>query len=397
MSDYTIQHEKLAQAIAILREKDVDCWITFVRETAHNADPALALILGLDVTWQSAFIVTRTGQKLAIVGRYDVENIERMGAYDEVIGYDASIAPGLVDTLEKLAPKAIALNYSESDSSADGLSHGMYLRLAGYLEGKPYRLISAEGILNALRGRKSSTEIKRIREAVTLTKSIIDSVTGFLKPGLSEVDIAEHIRGEFQKHAVEPAWHPEYCPIVNCGPESPVGHTGPSEKFVAQPGHLIHIDLGVVLNDYVSDIQRVWYLQPKGESSLPETIEKAFAAVTGAIDAAARVLRPGIRGWEVDAVARNHIVEAGYPEYQHALGHHIGRTVHDGATLLGPQWDRYGTTPEGIVEPGNIFTLELGVAVPGHGTVSLEEDVLVTETGLEWLIPPQRAPIIVNA
>jgi Xaa-Pro aminopeptidase len=95
-------------------------------------------------------------------------------------------------------------------------------------------------------------------------------------------------------------------------------------------------------------------------------------------------------GWQVDAAARTYLVNAGYPEYQHGLGHHVGRAVHDGATMLGPRWDRYGQTPYGIVEAGNVFTLELGTAVPGRGYIGLEEDVLVTPTGIEWLSTPQR-------
>jgi Xaa-Pro aminopeptidase len=83
------------------------------------------------------------------------------------------------------------------------------------------------------------------------------------------------------------------------------------------------------------------------------------------------------------------IIKAGYPEYQHATGHQLGRTSHDGSTVLGPRWERYGQTPYGVVEAGNVFTLELGVCVPNRGYVSLEEDVLVTPRGIEWLTTPQ--------
>lgn len=391
-----IQHEKLAQAIEILNEHNVDVWLTFVRETSHNADPALALILGFDVTWQSAFVITKAGQKIAIVGRYDVENVQRMGAYDSVFGYDEGIRTALRTVLADIGAQTIALNFSTSDSAADGLSHGMYLALVNYLSDMPYTFISAENVLRAVRGRKSITEIERIRAAVQLTETIIDEITGYLRAGLSEKEIADWIHGRFAHYGVTPAWEPAYCPIVNCGPDSPIGHSGPSETYIAQPGHLIHIDLGVTLDDYVSDIQRVWYLQPADETEIPAEILRGFQAVTGAIKAAAEVLRPGIRGYEVDTVARDYIVEMGYPAYQHALGHGIGRTVHDGATLLGPRWERYGNTPEGIVEAGNIFTLELGVEVANHGAVSLEEDVLVTDNGIEWLMPPQLGPIVIK-
>ena len=395
MADFSIQLEKIAQAVGILQEQNVDMWLTFVRETAHNADPALSLISPSNVTWHTALIITREGHKVAIAGRYEIANFADMGIWDETISYDQSIRPALIEVLDRLKPRQIAVNYSESDTAADGLSHGMYLTLQRYLEGKPYPLISAEDILNPLRGRKTPGEIARIRAAVALTDEITRRVTAYLKPGLNERAIADFIHAEYRKAGVGPSWDPGHCPTVTCGPDSPVGHVSPSTQYVAQAGQLVRIDQGVVLDDYVSDIQRVWYVQPAGETGIPQAVQHAFDSVRAAILAAGKVLRPGVQGCVVDDAARRTIVAAGYPEYQHAVGHMIGRTVHDGATLLGPRWERYGKTPFGIVEAGNCFTLELGVQVPGYGLVSLEEDVVVTETGYEWLGKPQTAILVV--
>jgi Xaa-Pro aminopeptidase len=66
------------------------------------------------------------------------------------------------------------------------------------------------------------------------------------------------------------------------------------------------------------------------------------------------------------------------------------RPAHDGGTVLAPRWDRYGAAPFGVVEERNVFTLEYGTAVPGRGYIGLEEDVLVTADGIEWLSTPQR-------
>ncbi len=394
--DYSIQLEKIEQAIGILNEKNVDCWLTFVRETEHNADPALPLISPVNVTWHTALIITRTGHTVAIAGRYEIVNFQRMGCWQECIQYDQSIQPALVDALDRINPKQIAVNYSESDTAADGLSHGMYLTLQRYLAGKPYELISAEGILNPLRGRKTPGEVARIKAAVALTDDIIHRITAYLKPGLSELDIQQFIHAEYKKEGVVPSWDAAFCPTVTCGPDSPVGHVSPSAEFVVKPRQLVRIDQGVVLNDYISDIQRVWYMQPEGETDIPAPVQHAFDSVRAAIKAAAAVLKPGVEGWVVDEAARSTIVAAGYPEYQHAVGHHIGRTVHDGSTLLGPRWERYGRTPYGIVEANNCFTLELGVMVPEYGLVSLEEDVLVTEHGVEWLGEEQTEIIVVK-
>ncbi|MBE2195008.1 MAG: aminopeptidase P family protein [Anaerolinea sp.] len=396
MLDSTIQSEKIHQAIAILQEKEIDCWMTFVRETEHNADPALPLISPANVTWHTAFIITQSGKKIVIAGRYDAENFRRMGVWDEVISYDQSIQPDLVRVMDQINPRQIAINYSESDTAADGLSHGMFLSLKRYFEGKPWQLVSAEGILNALRGRKTPAEVSRLRDAVSLTAQIIDKITAILRPGLSEEDIYRFVHAEYKKAGVVPSWDKAYCPTVTVGPDSPVGHVSASAQYVTKPGDLVRIDQGVVLNDYISDIQRVWYLQPQGESLIPDKVQHAFDSVRAAILAAEKALRPGVEGWTVDEAARRTITAAGYPEYQHAVGHGIGRTVHDGATLLGPRWERYGRTPYGIVEVGNCFTLELGVHVAGYGLVSLEEDVLVTDHGVEYLGAPQTHLIVVK-
>jgi Xaa-Pro aminopeptidase len=88
------------------------------------------------------------------------------------------------------------------------------------------------------------------------------------------------------------------------------------------------------------------------------------------------------------------VVDSGYEEYLHALGHGLGRACHDGGTLLGPRWERYGATPEGLVEVGNVFTLELGIQTAA-GYVGLEEDVLVTEDGCVFLSPFQRQLMVI--
>jgi len=160
---------------------------------------------------------------------------------------------------------------------------------------------------------------------------------------------------------------------------------------VLQKGHLLHMDLGVKQDDYCSDLQRMWYVLDDGETAVPADVQHAFDVTFGAIKAGESVLRPGTPGWQVDEAARDFIVDNGFPEYKHAFGHLLGRVAHDGSTVLGPRWERYGQTAEMLVEVGNIFTLELHVIVPNRGMMSLEEDVLVPKDGVEYLGAPQTA------
>jgi Xaa-Pro aminopeptidase len=151
----------------------------------------------------------------------------------------------------------------------------------------------------------------------------------------------------------------------------------------------VHIDFGVKQDDYCSDLQRMWYVLRAGESRAPQSVQRAFDAVVKTIHEGAKVLKPGIAGWQVDARAREIVTGEGFPEYQHAFGHQLGRTAHDGSTLLGPRWERYGDTPHGIVEEGQVYTLELG-AMTDCGFVGIEEDVIVTKDGCEFLGEAQR-------
>jgi Xaa-Pro aminopeptidase len=379
--------QKVTQAIEILQELDVDCWLTFVRETTAGGDPVLPLIYGHDLTWQSALIITRSGETVAILGHFEAESARRTGAYQNVLPYHESLRASLLQTLERLDPTTIAINYSR----------GMYQQLTAYLLGTPWeqRLVSAERIIAALRSRKISAEIDRIRAAIDTTRLIYETTFQFARPGTTERQVADFMHAQLTQHAVTHAWEYHNCPAVNSGPDSPVGHVSPGEIAI-QPGHILHIDFGVRQDDYCSDIQRVAYFLRPGETQAPEPVQRGFDTILHATQAAVAAMRPGIPGKAVDAIARGIVTAAGYPEYKYATGHHLGRTVHDGAGVLGPEWERYGDTPNYLLEPGQVYTVEPGLFVPGYGYIGLEEDVLVTATGAEYLGPPQSEILLIS-
>jgi Xaa-Pro aminopeptidase len=384
-------HEKADQAQALLAETGLDCWLTFARETDLHPDPGVEQVVGAGVVRNSAFLFGTGGERVAIVANFDTSAVRARGVFREVVGYDEDIRGPLLAALRRLDPRQIGLNYSPDDVTADGLTHGHWLLLRQLLSGTPYldRLTSAAPLLARLRGRKSPAEVERIRRAVAVTEQIVGLLTPQVRPGLSERDLAAFVHARFADLGVSPAWPAEGCPIVNSGPSSDLGHTYPSAAIRVEPGHLVHVDLGVRRDGYCSDLQRTWYVRRPGESAPPADVQQAFRTVVRAIEAGAAALRPGARGFEVDAAARKVVVEVGYPEFKHGLGHGLGRAVHDGGTLLGPRWPCYGRNVEALVEAGNVFTLELGVPT-GSGLVGLEEDVLVTAAGCEFLSSRQR-------
>lgn len=385
-----LEQEKLAQAAEILRQQDIDLWLTFVRETEVTRDPSLDMILGTGCTWQSAFIVTASGETIALVGSLDRANIESTGLFHELTGYVKGIDEELLKVLERFDPRTIAINYSSDTPVADGLTHGMYLKLRQYLEGTFWadRLVSAEQVIAALRGRKSATELQLIEGAIDETITIFDKLGAWLRPGVTEKEAAAFVIAEREKTGLPPAWDEEHCPAIFTGPDSAGAHAGPTDR-PAEPGHVLNIDFGVRKNGYCSDLQRTWYFLREGETEAPEAVQCGFRTVLDAVTRAAEYLKPGVLGWEVDDRARSHITGAGYEEYPHALGHQVGRVAHDGGGLLCPRWERYGQLPYLPVEEGQVYTLEPRLPIPGHGVATIEEIVVVTADGCRWLSPRQ--------
>ena len=387
----TLIQEKVKQAIDILNEKEIDLWLIFVRETSVNSDPILPVIYGdATLTRQSALLIHRSGETIAIVGRIDAETTQSIGAYQKVIPCDAGISQYLIAELEKLNPAKIAINTSLSNVMADGLSYGMYQLLVKMLKETPFvtRLISADEIIAALNGRKTATEISLIKAAIDETLDIYQRTYEYLQPGQTEKDVADFMHQQLADRNLLAAWTYEGCPAVNSGPDSPVGHAAPTD-IKLERGHLVHFDFGVQKEGYCSDIQRMVYLLRPGEVEPPIEVQQGFELVRKSIEAAREVLRPGVTGLEVDQAARKVITDGGFPEYHYATGHQLGKRAHDGGGILGPLWEVYGDLPNQMIETDQVYTIELGIALPGYGYIGLEEDVLVTADGNEYLGEPQ--------
>ncbi len=382
--------EKQKQAAEILKEKNIDMWMTFVRETGNIKDPMLDMIVGTGATWHSAFIITKDGDTTAIIGSLEEANMKIVGTFQNIVSYLKSVKEDLIKVLEKYNPNKIAINFSRNSSMADGLTHGVYLELLDFLKDTPFkdRLISSEEIVAALRGRKSQSEVDAIKVAIKETLIIFDEVTNFIEVGKSELDVANFVRGIVKERGFDFAWDEEHCPAVFTGPDTAGAHAGPTNKKI-EKGHVINMDFGVKINGYCSDLQRTWYVLKDGETEAPAEVMKGFNVIKDAIKMSGEKMKPGVLAWEVDDVARTHITSNGYDEYPHGLGHQVGRVAHDGGAMMGPKWERYGNLPYMPLEKGNVFTIEPRLTIDGYGIATMEEIVWVKEDGIEYLSKPQ--------
>ncbi len=389
MLDSELIQQKLNQAVQIMTDLQIDCWCTYVRETIESRDPAMVFLAGEgQVVWEAAFLIYRSGRKVAILGAGDHKNYEQLHVYDEVIPYVESFRQPLREELIRQNPKDIALNYSSGNVSADGLSFGMYTRLQQFLPEWQDHFVSAEKIIETLRKKKTPEEMKRLQAASWETLELFGFLIHEIKPGCTLRSISNFLHTKMTERNLAASWNWHDDPGITSGPAMTAGHAVPDDTLV-EPGHVLHLDFGIKKDGYSSDYQRCWYILRPGETEVPHDIQNVFTVVQQGIRLAADFIKPGIQGWQVDEKVRLFLKEQGYPEYQHALGHQVGIWAHDGGAVLGPRWERYGQRPFQVLEEGQVFTLEFGIQSSG-GYVAQEEMIEITKTGCRFFLPMQK-------
>lgn len=241
--------------------------------------------------------------------------------------------------------------------------------------------IALDNKINAMRVTKDEDELQILREAAELADYAIEVGARTLKEGITEIEVMTEIELALKKRGVT---HMSFDTTVLSGPKaaSPHGKTGDRK---IQKGDLVLFDLGVVHKGYCSDITRTLAF---GE---PNEEQKAvYNTVLEAELAAVNAVRPGVTAAELDAASRSVIENAGYGEYfTHRLGHGLGISVHEYPSLHGAN--------NMAMEAGMVFTIEPGIYVPGKVGVRIEDDVAVTENGVEVLTKyPKELQIIHN-
>ncbi|WP_058300725.1 M24 family metallopeptidase [Gorillibacterium timonense] len=389
--NYSVNREKMEQASKALSDRGIALWLIL---TSEGSDPCLPLVTGVRTVGPGAFLILASGERYAVCSSIDAQDIEESGLFHEVVKYTNNLDEALRALVLKLAPSHIALNYSKDEHLCDGLTLGRYRWLLEVLKEYDGEFVSSESFLTELRSIKTPEEIRRVKKAIDVTLDIYDAVFEKLKVGMTEKQAGELFLVEMQERGVVNGLDRTLSmPMVL---KENIAHRQPSDRVI-EPGDLVIFDYSIDYEGYVSDIARTVYFLKADEEDAPEDAKYAFQAAFDAISAAQRALKPGAVGHEVDAVARQFLLDRGMPEISHATGHQIGRETHDGGTLLGPRWDRYGRSPYGTVEEHMIFTLEPTILPGKPPYILLEENLVVTSDGSEYLSTRQESLVLIRS
>ena len=261
----------------------------------------------------------------------------------------------------------------------DHVSVRAHQRLRGVLPDR-ISLKPAGGVVEAERAVKEPGEVEKIAAAAALADDVYDWLRSAGLVGRTEREVAVALEHEMRRRG---ATGPSFPSIVASGPRGALPHASPGDDAIER-GTLVTLDMGVALDGYCSDCTRTW-----ATGELPDELTEIYELTLRAQVAALDAVRPGPRGDEIDAVARDIIAEAGHGDhFGHGLGHGVGIEVHEAPRLA--------RTAKDALVPGNVVTVEPGVYLHGRGGVRIEDLVVVTDGGRDVLTGTTKDLIVVD-
>lgn len=296
-------------------------------------------------------------------------------AEHEAPGWDVVPTSGSLHA--ELPPLLLEHEVSALGMEATAITHADWAALAEAAPGVELHDFDEE--LTPLRLRKSPDEVDAIARACALTDACFSHLVDFIRPGMTEHQVARELEGFFRANGAEGL---AFEPIVLAGPRAAMPHGRPSDTVI-EPGNVLLIDFGCIVDGYRSDMTRTLLV---GE--VPDAIRRYHTAVLEAQAAAIEMLEVGVNGQDVDARARRRIEIDGVEPYGHGLGHGIGLETHEA-----PQLRR---SEPYLLDAGMVFSVEPGIYLPGVTGIRIEDIVALEESGPRLLTASTREALVIG-
>ncbi|HEX6798160.1 MAG TPA: Xaa-Pro peptidase family protein [Ktedonobacterales bacterium] len=359
-----------------LREQQLDAFLVTNPENRRYLSGFTGHDSGADSA--GALVITPNETVLITDGRY-LEQAEHEAPGLRLVKREGEFAPVAAKTLRELGARRVGFeaahvtvalrdDLAEALAKPESASEGESENKGAAPE--PVELVATRKVVEPLRAVKDEAEQAAIERAVAITDETFAYLCGWLKPGMTEKQVAQEIDRYMREKGAEGM---AFAPIVASGPNSALPHAVPTDRAITM-GEPITIDMGAKYAGYCADLTRTVCLgEPSAET---QTI---YDAVLAAQEAAERGLRPGLNGQQADALARDTLTQRGYGErFLHSLGHGLGLEIHEN-----PRLSKFGA--EHTLEPGMAVTVEPGVYVAGQGGVRIEDTVIVIGDGVRVL------------
>ena len=347
-----------------------------VRAAMHEAELGALVVTDLvNVRWCTGFtgsfgalVVLADGATLLTDRRYAEQapaQLDGAGAVDvdvRIVGAPSAAGAEVAGSAGPVGLEAEAITWADQRRWAEALGTDP---------------VPTEGLIRELRSVKDAAELARMQRAAAVVDEALAAVRPALVPGATERELALALDDGMRARG---ATGPAYETIVASGPNAALPHARPGERPL-EPGDLVVIDAGAVVEGYRSDMTRTFAV-----GDAPDRAVEIHRIVTAAQAAGVAAVAPGVAVGEIDRTCRDLITEAGYgDEFGHGTGHGVGLDIHELPAV------RAGNTA--ILQPGQVITVEPGIYVPGFGGVRVEDLVVVTDDGCRPLTQyPKESP-----
>ena len=340
-----------------MSENNLDVFVLIVNERANSE--SCHYISGFRGS-SAALIITLNDSILITDGRYQTQ-AKLQSPFKIIIQSELSL------------PEYIAKFIKNSDWKIAGfeakkISFATFMQ---YFDSLKIKWFDASHFIPALRRTKDYYEVSLIKKAAQIARKAYGNILNQVHEGMTEIDFETKLLQEIKFSGAEKGWaHDDF--IVASGERSAMCHA-PATLRKISAGETVTVDYGTMVEGYMSDITRNF--------AVGHADDKAFEInriLLKAHNEAAKALRPGISGKDVDFVARKIISDAGYEKnFLHGLGHGLGLEIHEAPRLSASSND--------ILKAGDVVTVEPGIYIEGWGGLRIEDDYLITEDGCECL------------
>jgi len=240
------------------------------------------------------------------------------------------------------------------------------------------QFLNGVDFLENLRAVKNPRQLSYMKQASRYADEVMDEIRYHIKPGKSEKDIKDKIIDLFSKKGVTPS----FTPIVASGSNNSKPHYNDDRRIIKEKD-VVLLDFGCLFEGYCSDTSRTFFV-----GRITEKEKKIYNIVREAFDAASNHVKEGVTAEEVDKIARDIIVNAGYGEcFINRTGHGIGCEVHEAPYIRGGN--------QQVLEKGMAFSIEPGIYIAGELGIRIEDIMIINETGQGESINKSSKEIIV--
>ena len=364
--------ERFQKLIDLIGSKDLD-------GVAINPGPSLTYLTGLHfhlMERPTVIFVTRKGEAALILPELEQGKVSEDMRNFHVITYADDPA-----TWSKAFSEAIeGLNLVDGRIGVEP-NRLRFMELSYLQDAAPgLQYVDGSQVFTALRLTKDADELKKMKTAAEIAQKALLATLAVIRSGMTEKAIANELVIQILRAGSDP--HIPFQPIVAIGENSANPHAVPTERAL-HAGDLLLIDWGAAYEGYFSDITRTFTM-----GNVDPELLRIGEIVAEANQAGRRAGKPGIPAGAVDQAARSVIAAAGYGDaFIHRTGHGLGMEAHEAPYI-------FAQNPRHLAV-GMTFTIEPGIYLPGKGGVRIEDDVFITETGLNSLtdLPRPMLPL----